>query len=360
MPSSTSNSNARLPGGRSVLILVVAAVLLVGLSASYEAFLRHRGFTPSITDDAAAWSVKRSSVSRNDTSEVVLIGASRSQADIDGDLFARFFNGRKPRQLAIAGASPVPILGDLAEDESFTGIVICDVMPIYFFSGLDWNNGIGADYLASARKEHSWDREATRFRIFLESHLTLRSPDAAPSVGRLLQFVGLRPFERQHTVIDADRYTHIYRRSEEVSMASMATLAAATEEVVPAAPDRLARDLAAINAAVHRIQQRGGQVVFSVLPVSGLRRDAEEHRFPRAEFWDRFASAVDAPSIHFADYPGLAGFVCHDGSHLTARETPAFTQRFVGILKEQLALHGTTTAHRALSRNQRSSPDTSM
>lgn len=360
MLSSTSNSNARLPGGRSVLILAVGAALLVGLGASYEAFLRYWGFAPSITDDAQAWSVKRSSVSHNDTSEVVLIGASRSQADIDGDLFARFFNGRKPRQLAIAGASPVPILGDLAQDESFKGIVICDVMPIYFFAGLDWSNGIGGDYLAYAHREHAWDREATRLRLFLESHLALRSPDAAPSVGRLLQFAGRRPFERQHTLIDGDRYTHIYRRADEVPVASIALLAHATDAIVPAGPDVLEQDMAAINTAVHRIQQRGGQVVFSVLPVSGVRREEEEHRFPRAAFWDKFASTVDAPSIHFADYPGLAGFVCHDGSHLTVRETPAFTQRFVNILKEKLALDGTSTAHRAVSRNQRSSRHTSM
>jgi hypothetical protein len=339
VPSSTSNSNARLPGGRSGRILLAAVAVAIGLGASYEGFLRLRGFAPSITDDAEVWSLVRSNVRRNDAAEVVLIGASRSQADFDSDLFATLFNGVKPRQLAIAGGSPLPVLGDLAQDESFKGLVICDVMPIYFFAGLDWNGGIGAEYTAHARKDRAWDRAATRFRLFFESRLALRSPDANPSPGKLLEFVGLRPAERQHTLIDADRYTHMNRRAEEVSLDGIAALARETEAMTPVGSDQLARDLAAINDAVHRIRARGGRVVFSVLPVSGPRRDAEERRFPRAEFWEKFVSAIDAPSIHFADYPELAGFTCHDGSHLTIRETPAFTGQFVRILKTKLGLH---------------------
>lgn len=336
MPSSTSSSDARLPGGRSRRILAAGLTLVLAMSAAYELVLRARGFLPSINDDVQLWSLTRSEVGRDDSDEVVLIGASRSQADIDGPSFASLFNGRKPRQLAIAGASPIPVLDDLARDESFKGLVICDVMPIYFFTGLQWQTGIGAEYVAYARNERPWDRAATRLRLVLQSHLALRAPDVTPSPGFLLQLLGLRPLARQHTRVDANRYTHIDRRPEEVSRETIVSLARETGETQPVGQERLDHDLELLNAAVRRIQHRGGRVVFTVLPVSGLRREAEERRFPRAEFWDKFASRIDAPTIHFADYAELSGFVCHDGSHLTIREAPAFTRSFVPILKAKI------------------------
>jgi hypothetical protein len=206
-------------------------------------------------------------------------------------------------------------------------------MGIYFFTGMDWTTGIGAQYVSYAQNEWPWERAATRLRVFIESHLALRAPDVSPSSERLLEFLGLRPFMRQHTVVDAARYTHINRRPEGVSEESMIELARSVEATVPVSEERLDHDLIALNKFVARIREHGGRVVFSVLPVSGLRREVEERRFPRSEFWNKFASTIDAPTIHFDDYPELSR---HDGSHLTSREAPAFTQSFVSILKTRL------------------------
>jgi len=42
--------------------------------------------------------------------------------------------GRRPKQLAIVGSSPFPILADLANDESFRGTVMIDVLPAMYFA----------------------------------------------------------------------------------------------------------------------------------------------------------------------------------------------------------------------------------
>jgi hypothetical protein len=336
VPSSTSSSNARLPGGRSGRILAAGLIVTLALVCLYEVFLRSLGYGPGLTDDRQLWSLTLSKVERNDPDEIVLIGASRTQADIDGDVFATSFSGRKPRQLAIAGDSPLPVLGYLAQDESFKGLVICDVMGIYFFTGMNWKTGLAAEYVGYARDEWSWDRAATRLRVFLDSHLALRAPDASPSPGKVLEFLGLRRLARQNTIVDRDRYTHIDRRPEEVPLEATLELARLTEKARPASQERFDRDLAVLNDIVRKIVGRGGRVVFTVLPVSGQRREAEEHRFPRAEFWERFASRVDAPTIAYDEYPELAGYICHDGSHLTTREAPSFTQSFASVLKAKL------------------------
>ena len=174
MPSSTSNSNARLPGGPHGHILAAGLVLALGLVVLYEGFLRTRGFVPSVTDDVQLWSLRRSEVGRDDRGDIILIGASRIQADINGDVFAEEFSGRKPKQLGIVGSSAIPVLDHFSRDETFKGLIICDVMPIHFFTGMDRLAGQGAEYVAYAKKDKPWDLAAARLRVFLESQLALR------------------------------------------------------------------------------------------------------------------------------------------------------------------------------------------
>ena len=88
----------------------------------------------------------------------------------------------------------------------------------------------------------------------------------------------------------------------------------------------------AIANMVSRIEARGGHVVFTVFPTSGLVRAADERRFPRSRYWERFIRTVDAPAVHFADVPALSGFICPDGSHLDARDQAAFTRALVATL----------------------------
>ncbi len=336
MPSSTSNSNARLPEGPHGRILAAGLVLAVGLVVLHEGFVRTRGFIPSVTDDVQLWSLRRSEVGRDDGGDIVLIGASRIQSDINGDVFAEEFSGRKPKQLGIVGSSAIPVLEDFAQDQSFKGLIICDVMPIHFFTGIDRAAGQGTEYVAYAKSDKPWDLATTRLRVFLESHLALRAPHVSPSPSTLLGLLGLRSLPRQHTVLDADRYAHVDRRSDEVSLKDIEELARMTEQATPVGTGRLDRDLATLDDFVRRIQARGGQVVFTVLPVSGLRREAEERRFPRSVFWDKFAARTHAVTLHFADQPELSGFLCHDGSHLSSAPATDFTRSFTSILKTKL------------------------
>jgi hypothetical protein len=311
-------------------------VFAVGLIVLHEGFVRTRGFIPSVTDDVQLWSLRRSDVGRHDGGEIVLIGSSRIQSDINGEVFAEEFSGRKPKQLAIVGSSAIPVLEHFAQDESFKGLVICDVMPKHFFTGIDQVAGLGAEYVAYFKKDKPWDLASTRLRVFLESQLSLRAPDVSPSPARILALLGLRPLPRQHMTVDADRYANITRRPDEVPLADIEELARGTERALPVNAEQLERDLATLDNAVLKIQARGGRVVFTVLPVSGLRRAAEERRFPRSVFWDKFAARIHAVTIHFADHPELARFLCYDESHLSSSSATAFTRSFTSVLKTKL------------------------
>ena len=77
---------------------------------------------------------------------------------------------------------------------------------------------------------------------------------------------------------------------------------------------------------VRKIEARGGHVEFADLPTDGLVRAIDAKRYPRAEFWDRFAAVVKTKAVAPEDAPQLANFRCPDGSHIDYHDRPAFTK----------------------------------
>jgi hypothetical protein len=124
--SSTSSSSDRIPPGNWGGSWV-AALLLVALSlGGWESFWRARGFRPSLNDDAALWALSRKEASNGDPDSVVFVGASRIQLGLNTEVFAEK-TGKRPIVLAIDGESPIPVLRNLASDESFRGLVISEL-----------------------------------------------------------------------------------------------------------------------------------------------------------------------------------------------------------------------------------------
>ncbi len=91
----------------------------------------------------------------------------------------------------------------------------------------------------------------------------------------------------------------------------------------------------AIAAATAAIQARGGAVAYVMFPVCGPLRTLEDAAYPRETYWDDFAARVGAPTVHYADVPGMADFDCPDWSHLDMRDAPAFTDLLLDELERQ-------------------------
>src|SRR5215213_3911555 len=90
----------------------------------WEGIWRMRGFTPSLIDDASLWASARRSVGSD---SIVLVGASKTLLGINPAIFAET-SGVRPLQLAIDGSQAIPVLKNLAEDQSFRGVVLFDLM----------------------------------------------------------------------------------------------------------------------------------------------------------------------------------------------------------------------------------------
>src|SRR4051812_30472857 len=132
MHSSTSNSDfvRPVPSVPWRGLLTTVAVLSTVAVVSWEIHARRIGYQPTLNDTADLWSEVRASVKPD---SIVLLGTSRMLFDMDLDELERGL-GQRPKQLALVGSSPFPVLADLAKDESFHGTVLLDVVPAMFLA----------------------------------------------------------------------------------------------------------------------------------------------------------------------------------------------------------------------------------
>jgi hypothetical protein len=333
--------------------------MLVAYISVTELALARRGFAPTVNDTEARWLKERERASALGPRALVLVGASRIQLGIDLGVLRRQ-TGLEPVQLAIDGSSYVPILQGLAADESIRGTVILDLMPgpvsfdaqptgrsvhyqaryealasqrmqwpTYRTSDAWLAEGIRSGLINYADGARPWDTLVNRLlnanatpqylstfadRSRRADYQRVNMPDFY--LGRVLRHVG--------TPVEIDYDQPADRVDQQ--------LAAYIRRMKPR-PDSLqtAKGIIDLQNAVSAIQSRGGKVFILNMPTSGLVREADSRRFPRALYWDRMTAATTATAINWEDHPRLSGFVCPDGSHLDTRDVAAFTSALVAV-----------------------------
>jgi hypothetical protein len=300
----------------------------------YEAFWRSRGFAPSVADTAELWGAARDKVRAGDPDQVVLIGTSRMRQGVDPDEFARAFGGHPPAELAIDGSDCRPVLRHLASDESFRGVIVCEVHPLAFF--MNPSVGLEEQYLKKYEARQSpLPAIEQRLRQRTQEALVSRREDLA--LRRLLSSLWVhRRLPQPFRVSLPDRS----ERADYTKVSDLIALsnywAGAYDPIFPLSRQELLNQLDATEELVSRTHHRGGRVVFVRFPSSGAVRAIEDQLFPRPRYWDVLAARTEALAIHYLDYPTLRTFECPDGSHLDQRDVPAFTGALAACIKEKL------------------------
>jgi len=307
--------------------LLVAGILLAGMELS----LRSQGHQPSVVDDKLLWACRRRNVyDVGDRRPVVLLGGSRIQLGFVPEVFERRFPRYRIVQLAAVGTRPVPFLNDLAEDEDFTGIVICSILPDDF---LRRNHGPRSPYIDYYRDLYAnWGRldELLNRTIstVLQTNLAILNPNVK-LVNIAKSLVTARSLPRPaYLITHADRsrsadYTRVdlaHHRAHRIERAR-----SFYEDLGPIDPADWLQQALEVERMVRLIQARGGRVVFVRYISTDEHYELDEKAFPKERYWDRFAALTSAVTIHFADVPGLRGYRCPDTSHLDYRDAPAFT-----------------------------------
>lgn len=333
-----ATANDRLPAGPWWLTWAAAALTACLAVAGYEKYWRSRHFVPIVSDDSDLWIMARDRVRPFDPHEVVLLGDSRCRFAFDLDTFGQAFNGRPPVQLSVNDWSCLPALADLSEDDSFRGLLICEVTPRLWFRD-DSFGGLQAQYVRRRRTQTLLAGLERWLRLQFQERFVFRHPDLTPTwlVERWSRGLGL---PRAGFIVS---YPDRSMRAD----------------FIAAGPDRLARQLqlnrtlagdrgngidpgefpaflTRLEAMVARIRARGSEVVFVQMPTAGIVHALEESLYPRGEFWDRLSSSTHAIAILCDDFPELSNFVLLDESHLDRRDVPRFSEAFARVLATKL------------------------
>ena len=125
MRSSTSSSDA--PVQRWGLAWVLALGIAMALVGTVERHWRALGYRPNVRDSAQLWSIERDRAYATDKTPLLLLGASRIEFSIDLKLMRDLLPRYQPVMLAQNAHYPLAALRDLARDERFNGVVLCDI-----------------------------------------------------------------------------------------------------------------------------------------------------------------------------------------------------------------------------------------
>ena len=320
---------------RALTALAIALVLAGSVLYAVERHWRSRGYAPIIVDAPDLWSLQRAKASAVER-PIVFLGASRTLYAIDRGTVRARLPGYEPVMLAMDGRYPLATLRDLAADEDFRGVVLCDIDGAGFAApSLDMQQP-EVDYY---RREFSPSRA---FHRLLLNHWQLHAAIARSDfslVRSAARWVGGEgePF-RPHQWLDRRRFGFIdYERGNPEAYKQQLA------HHVESHGGRLPRirfeewwpQVEFANAWVRAIQARGGDVVFYASPTSGQRRTVEEDWFPRAMYWDKMAAATTAKTLFTLDVPALRDFPLPDDSHVDYRQKPAYTNALIDALIER-------------------------
>src|SRR5436309_284771 len=128
MPSSISSSDVGgVPRRRWATAWALAFVVATAIVGAAEYRWRALGYVPNIRDSAELWSIERDRIYATKKIPLVLLGASRIEYGVDMQQLKQLLPRYQPVMLAYNGHYPLAALRDLANDDRFHGVVLCDI-----------------------------------------------------------------------------------------------------------------------------------------------------------------------------------------------------------------------------------------
>lgn len=326
---------------------MIALAFALGASWAIDRHWRARGYVPAVIDSMSLWAQQRDRVYSQERTPLVLLGASRIQLGIDMPLLRERLPAYRPVMLAINGHYPLAALRDLADDEDFRGVVLCDIESRGFEPV---HREMQQPYVDHYRTR--WTPSGRVHRILLtawQRHALIANPDfgALASLRRWLGGGGApwksyvryrrdRSGDADYAGIDAVPYAKAFADGYRHVLAAHP----------PSPPDRWLADVALVRGWIERIHARGGEVIFYNTPTAGALRKLVDDAYPAGQYWDRLGTALDAPTLDYREIPALTAIALPDGSHVDYRDKPAYTRALVDTLIERGWLRGTDAPSR--------------
>jgi hypothetical protein len=335
-PSSTSSSEPPRAARRDGLAWLLALALAAGVVLAMHLHWQQQGYRAAIVDSKGLWALHRERATGGEDTALVLLGASRIQAAIDMDLLRELAPGHRPLMLAVNGTYPLAVLRDLAHDDDFRGVVVCDIESNAFLPQFLPLQQQYVDYF-----HETWTPSWKFHRRVLDhwQHATVLGDPRYSAVATLRHaLLGTQPF-RDYARMRADRSTDIDFAAadpEAVRRHFAETLAGNIDlwrEIRPT-PEAWVEALQPVFEWAAMIEARGGRVLFYQSPLHGSHVALWDAVYPPADYWQRFVELSPFPVLDGRAHPVLDAFALPDESHLDYRDKPAFTAAWLEAIRE--------------------------
>ncbi|MGB5822317.1 MAG: hypothetical protein WBG90_22735 [Saonia sp.] len=331
--------------------LVIALVLgMIGLS-SWERYWRSQEKVPTIQDDNALWALNRAKVDKLNEDDFIFVGSSRIHFDLQLDIWEKY-TGKRPVQLALGGASPLPSFRDIARNTDFSGTILVGITPPLFFSTTFPQappiSGIQekVDYFhhrTYAQRLNQWlSMPLQRNLVMMHSYedmisgnFDLRSLLQQIKIGNRTGGPQMPPFYEFGKNSEERNVRMLDRMVEEPDFAQTVIdiwMFCLNGDIPMPPPDKESTSTFFLED-VKLIKKRGGKVILVRCPSTNGFRDLESRITPREAFWDELVEKSGLPAYHFEDYEQLQGFNLPEWSHLSAEDADFFTKELMEIMK---------------------------
>ena len=326
----------------------ILTLILVSISvASWEIYVRSKGFETTYDDNPALWADKRAMVYEPADKSTVFIGSSRIKFDLDIPLWEET-TGDHAIQLACVGSSPRPVLDNLANDLKFKGKLVVDVTEVLFFAYDHNSTETPDDNIKYFKDRTPAQRASFEVNHLLESQFAFLDKDRLslnakldelkiPNRKGVFQFPGFPGdfgrvrFNRQEYM--TNKFAADTNMQNQVK--GVWEFFRKMSKDPPASGGKLDSIMASVKVSVDKIKARGGQVIFVRTPSSGGFLMGEKMGYPREKYWDRLLAETKCAGIYFLDYPAIDHFQCPEWSHLKQSDATIFTENFIKILHEE-------------------------
>jgi hypothetical protein len=298
----------------------LAAISLLFTELTWRAL----GYVPA-GSDILQFVRLRQSIAR-DPEVVALVGSSRVRCGLDPETMNRSLRTVRFVQLGILGNSGMPVLEDLAEDESFRGSIVCEFQVSHWSA--DYPFSRVPEPLAYMHPKLSGSYVETALGERLREYFCFYNFNLLTELPRSVQG---KPPASPELPSRFDPYQWFSAELDNVLMRRWVELARDSAGRINHSQDSpMARK---ILYWVEKIRRRGGDVAFVHMPVDGALRQTEDRLFPQAK------GMISNLRTHglVVDYSEMPQhFRCPDGSHLAVEDA----ERFSRVLVETLAASG--------------------
>jgi hypothetical protein len=340
---------------------IFAAILVLVSFTGWELYLRSTLATGAYDDTSGLWANIRKRATLPKEKATVFIGSSRIKYDLDQPTW-KALTGETPVQLAIEGATPIPVLKDLAGDTDFKGKLVIDVTEILFFSNAPPIVSEPVKHIQYFHNETPSEKFSFAVNKYTDGNLCFLDKDyyslnamleklEVPSRKEVFVFPWFPPdfdrtdYDRQSRMTDRflqdtaqqHRVQWIWKYLGDHALSG------------PPKEEQLTAFLTQLKQYTDKIKARGGEVVFVRTPSSGPFLQGENMAYPKEQYWNRILAVTGCQGFHFEDDAATAHMQCPEFSHLKPADAAFYTSALVKQL-QQKGWHFNNTANSTAQR----------